>query len=210
MKSILISIKPEWVAKILNGEKTIEIRKTAPKCELPIDVYIYCTKEKSYLAYERHVQEYIICDTIEKLGEHGNEVSPTDTMCALQDWGVATNGHIVARFTLREVEEIIYIPCSLGLDERRKHGCYSCVFEDSNKPNFNKENYSDYFTKGSDDNYLVDCSKMKASQIHAYLKGKGGYAWHISDLEIFDEPKKLSDFGLKRAPQSWCYVEEED
>ena len=44
MKAILISIKPEWVAKILNGEKTIEIRKTMPKCDLPIDVYIYCTK----------------------------------------------------------------------------------------------------------------------------------------------------------------------
>ena len=44
MKSIMISIKPEWVAKILNGEKTIEVRKTAPKCGLPIDVYIYCTK----------------------------------------------------------------------------------------------------------------------------------------------------------------------
>ena len=28
---ILISIKPEWVKKILNGEKTIEIRKTAPR-----------------------------------------------------------------------------------------------------------------------------------------------------------------------------------
>lgn len=44
MKSILISIKPEWVAEILNQRKTIEVRKTAPKCELPIDVYIYCTK----------------------------------------------------------------------------------------------------------------------------------------------------------------------
>lgn len=30
-KCILISVKPEWVKKILNGEKTIEIRKTAPK-----------------------------------------------------------------------------------------------------------------------------------------------------------------------------------
>ena len=39
----MISIKPKWVAKILNGEKTIEIRKTMPKCDLPIDVYIYCT-----------------------------------------------------------------------------------------------------------------------------------------------------------------------
>lgn len=44
MKSILISIRPEWTAKILNGEKTIEVRKTAPKCDLPIEVYIYCTK----------------------------------------------------------------------------------------------------------------------------------------------------------------------
>ena len=43
-KSILISIRPEFVSKILNGEKTIEIRKTKPSCELPIKVYIYCTK----------------------------------------------------------------------------------------------------------------------------------------------------------------------
>lgn len=28
---ILISIKPEWVEKILNGEKTIEVRKTCPR-----------------------------------------------------------------------------------------------------------------------------------------------------------------------------------
>ena len=29
--AILISIKPKWVCKILNGEKTIEVRKTYPK-----------------------------------------------------------------------------------------------------------------------------------------------------------------------------------
>ena len=49
MKSILISIKPKWVAKILNGEKTIEMRKTMPKSDLPIDVYIYCTKDRENL-----------------------------------------------------------------------------------------------------------------------------------------------------------------
>ena len=62
---------------------------------------------------------------------------------------------------------------------------------------------------------------------------KDGYAWHISDLKIYDHPKKLSEFrrdcpdnvrscamckhgdytGMKctpitRPPQSWCYVEE--
>lgn len=44
------------------------------------------------------------------------------------------------------------------------------------------------------------------------------YAWHISDLVIYEKPRPLSDFRksgfdrvilLKRPPQSWCYVEEE-
>ena len=47
------------------------------------------------------------------------------------------------------------------------------------------------------------------------------YRWHISDLEVYDTPKELSEFSglrhtkfrlepvsLKRPPQSWCYVEE--
>lgn len=47
-KCILISIKPKYVKDILNGVKTLEIRKSIPKCDLPIDVYIYCTKDKKY------------------------------------------------------------------------------------------------------------------------------------------------------------------
>lgn len=46
MKAVLISIQPKWVAKIANGEKTIEVRKTAPKCEEPFKCYIYCTFPK--------------------------------------------------------------------------------------------------------------------------------------------------------------------
>ena len=33
----------------------------------------------------------------------------------------------------------------------------------------------------------------------------GGWAWHIENLKIYDHPKPLSKFGLKRPPQSWCY-----
>ena len=46
------------------------------------------------------------------------------------------------------------------------------------------------------------------------------YRWHISDLEVYDTPKELSEFSglrhtkfglepvsLKRPPQNWCYVE---
>lgn len=62
-------------------------------------------------------------------------------------------------------------------------------------------------------------------EIAEYLgNGKTGYGWHISDLVIYDELKKLSDFRLyntsaviedglpmptheiRRPPQSWCYV----
>lgn len=56
------------------------------------------------------------------------------------------------------------------------------------------------------------------------------WAWHISNLVIFDKPRELSEFsngssrlefsntedgfplkwsGMKRPPQSWCYVESE-
>ena len=34
MKSVLISIRPQWCEKIASGKKTIEVRKTAPK-EVP-------------------------------------------------------------------------------------------------------------------------------------------------------------------------------
>lgn len=43
MKSVLIAIRPQWVEKIARGEKTIEVRKTAPK-EVPFKCYIYETK----------------------------------------------------------------------------------------------------------------------------------------------------------------------
>lgn len=64
-----------------------------------------------------------------------------------------------------------------------------------------------------------------------YGKGATLYGWHISELEIYDTPKKLGKFSppfencigkvcdefgcascengghIKRPPQSWCYVE---
>ena len=42
-KAVLISIRPEWCAKIASGEKTIEVRKTRPKLQTPFKAYIYCT-----------------------------------------------------------------------------------------------------------------------------------------------------------------------
>ena len=40
-KAVLISIRPEWCEKIINGQKTIEVRKTRPKMNPPFKCYIY-------------------------------------------------------------------------------------------------------------------------------------------------------------------------
>lgn len=46
MKAILMSVKPEECEKIFSGEKTIEVRKTAPKLKPPFKEYVYQTKHK--------------------------------------------------------------------------------------------------------------------------------------------------------------------
>ena len=43
-KAVMLSIRPKWVEKIANSEKTIEVRKTRPKLETPFKCYIYCTQ----------------------------------------------------------------------------------------------------------------------------------------------------------------------
>lgn len=42
-KAVLLSIRPNWCKKILDGEKTVEVRRTCPAHGTPFKVYIYCT-----------------------------------------------------------------------------------------------------------------------------------------------------------------------
>lgn len=69
MKSVLISIKPEWVGKITSGKKTIEVRKSAPK-EVPFKAYIYCSygdmKTNYYLKGRGKVIGEFICDKVDE------------------------------------------------------------------------------------------------------------------------------------------------
>ena len=43
MKAVMLSIRPEWCEKIAQGRKSMELRKSKPKIELPFKCYIYCT-----------------------------------------------------------------------------------------------------------------------------------------------------------------------
>jgi predicted transcriptional regulator len=88
MKSILMSIQPKWVKKIINGKKTIEVRKTAPK-EAPFRAYIYCTGVKNLnLAILKPYSAYV------KIYR--------ETGGAIDYW----HGKVVAEFVCDKVESI--------------------------------------------------------------------------------------------------------
>lgn len=89
------------------------------------------------------------------------------------------------------------------------------------------DEYATYEYHGNKYGYYVNNETLKEIIIterdfYNYGKGKTLYAWHIKKLEVFDEPKSLSDFyvlyggeesfyPLKKAPQkmTWVYVKEQ-
>lgn len=204
MKSVLISIRPEWCEKIVNGKVTIEVRKSAPK-EFPFKVYIYCTKAKSKWQYSDYEGAY---------------VNSKDEIVYAQQ-------HIIGEFICDKIYPI--------KAERYDGGSTEC----SRKTVFT-------LLPAEEHNALLNATQLTNEEIFAYLGGEGkwGYAWHISDLKIYDKPKELSEFyrpcpienkdcencirygkphkwdfdekqgliyctrRLSRPPQSWQYIEE--
>ena len=69
-KAVLISIRPEWVEKIANERKTIEVRKTKPYLETPLKCYIYCTQGNDARrlrgSWGKVIGEFI-CDRVETI-----------------------------------------------------------------------------------------------------------------------------------------------
>ena len=56
--------------------------------------------------------------------------------------------------------------------------------------------------------HLSRISCVPVAELVEYGRGRNIlHGWHISDLVIYSKPRLLSDFGLTRPPQSWCYVE---
>ena len=49
---------------------------------------------------------------------------------------------------------------------------------------------------------------LSAAEMAAYSAGRPVYGWRISDLRIYDTPRELTAYGIKRPPQSFCYVED--
>lgn len=179
MKAVLISIQPKWCELIASGKKTVEVRKTKPKLKPPFKVYIYCTKD-------------------EPLYRSGEKFWCGD------DFG---NGKVIGEFVCNNLTYI-----EAGYDT-----------------NLNKHLYNTAF--------IEHRMCIPDNELHEYLyksrENCGGWAWHISNLVIYwGMPRSLNEFfhacekpkgtdcsvcvdrrenkckPIKRAPQSWCYVEE--
>ena len=194
-KAVLISIRPEWCQKIMDGQKTIEVRKTRPKMNPPFKCYIYCTK-----AEERLIG--IIKDGDENYGEiyRGKPVFiKTDKDSAHDMWGKRQK--VVGEFVCDDIfERIVRVGASC---EPPKY-CI-CDWNMDCTPL---------------DTLLADACLTK-DELEKYLDGGVGYGWHISNIRIYDHPRDLWEFtGLRetkfglapgpitRPPQSWRYVEE--
>lgn len=85
MKAVMISIQPKWCELIASGKKTVEVRKTSPKLEVPFKCYIYCTQGKlkdlgviGNTMYEKRMKVIgeFVCNNLETF-EFGSEYYKT-------------------------------------------------------------------------------------------------------------------------------------
>ena len=181
-KVILMSIQPKWLVKTLNGEKTIEIRQTMPKCELPIDVYLYCTKGSRALYDKRFKSGELNIYKAYFLDDYGYSKPPV------------LNAKVVAKFTLNKIEDC----CDMSLPE----------LEDKSLLNIN-EICSYIKAKEVDpkmvyawhiDNLEIFDKPMELRDFSIFKRGT------ISCGMDFPPYTDWVEYRVRKAPQSWMYV----
>jgi len=168
MKSILYSCSPERARKILNGEATLDIRKSVPKDfeeiikeQGGIWVYMYVTKGKPYLMrFQGNVRNFIMATTV------GNGLTYSQRKSFIQ------NGKIVARWWFDEYDTY-YLSKLANEYTSWKYG---------------------RLIRNTEVN-LDLC--LDDDEINDYGNGKDLYAWHIKRLGIFDKPMELGEFYTK-------------
>ena len=177
-KAVLISIRPKWCEKIVNGEKTIDVRKTRPKLETPFKCYIYCTLPKypheDFIATDYPWPQFygggkvigeFTCERIALIAYEGGELSST------------TNAAFSSATCLTQLEIIAYIG-----DKGRCYGWHISDLKIYDAP----RELGEFRRVCVNDLYCESC---------AMYWENGGNCGNES-------------LRLKRPPQSWCYVEE--
>lgn len=166
--AVMASIKPAHSYNIGKGIKEYEIRRNRPTIETPFKVYIYVSKERKRDARHLYVKDPLV------RSEFGNVEwwrQGSDT--------VLVNEHIPAyAHTDMLAEGKVFAAFICDRIEKFK------VFENGSVQNWN---YLD----------LKKCC-LTYEQLADYIgAGRTGFAWHISDLVVYDKPKELKEFMMQ-------------
>ncbi len=165
MKAVLMSIQPKWCELIASGKKTIEVRKTKPKIEAPFKVYIYETQGRKY-------SFNVKADTIAK---HDDD---RFLDCARGNPPIKEDKNGTPYFSYGRMKVIGEFVCD-GIDEYTNYSL--------------DEQYG--HIKRRENLLRSACMTLKdwRDYIGSYISNFG-YAWHISNLVIYDKPRELSEF----------------
>lgn len=171
--AVLISIKPKWCELIANGKKTVEIRKSMPKLETPFKVYIYCTTPKGEndlgLCLDKGID-----GSRKKVGlvyKRNYEAANQMNMSIL-------SGKVIGEFVCTKIDRIH----KRGINDNFDY-CYLSL---------------NVFGNDDIEIEITDIKKscIKKEDLNSYGANSNVlYAWHISNLVIYDEPKELSEFS---------------
>ena len=67
----------------------------------------------------------------------------------------------------------------------------------------------EYYSNGYDiDDDMLSETCLGRGYLTGYGLGYTLYGWHITAPKLYDKPRELGEFGIARAPMSWCYVDE--
>lgn len=167
-----------------------------------VKLLLYCTKSKPNLLREFDSKKIFvgitsrICELHRCDKEYGMNCEYERYCCE------HLNGKIVAMCDCDKLEEIscrcvsYFETDNCGYKAKWKGETISVVFK-----------YKGTMFKNEELNQMC----LTPQQLLDYIKlGNNGYALHLSNLEIFDEPKELRDYGLKRAPQNMCRCYDKD
>lgn len=184
-KAILMSIRPQYVAKILNGVKTIEVRKKFPKDYVGW-VYIYCTKK--YKITQANNGEYVT--------EYDKNYRINSRF--------SIDGYVVARFWCDKVEIIEY--CGMcymvgDIANTNRVANKSCLdFADIKRYLGNKNGYAIHISK-----LEVFDKPMLTTMFRKPKFNKIIFDINHNRLPLLE---RLRKYSIRNAPQSWCYIDE--
>ena len=198
-KAVLISIRPKWCEKIANGNKTIEVRKTRPKMDAPFKCYIYCTLPK-------YPHEDFIATDYPRPQFYGG-------------------GKVVGEFTCDRIDWITHIGYTGIPNLVETRICDAATMRTSpvggllNAACLTPKMLNDYLAW--DDGYGWHISDLRIYDVPRELSEFWRSCPEYSELSTncllcenvcgdSDETDCNTDgrIYLRRAPQSWCYVEE--